>query len=214
MQLLLKLFSMDLEAVKIAELVGLHRNTLDRYLLALRIKLSEISESAAPLRGEIEIDESYFGARRVRGKRGRGAGRKVPVIGVLKRDDQVYCDVLENCSREALEAVIKGRVSPDSVIHTDGWAGYDGLIDIGFKKHFRIHHSRDEFAQGRNHINGIEAFWSYAKTRLAKFRGLPRRTFYLYIKETEFRFNHRHQNIYKLLLKRLREDPLDFRNCA
>ena len=72
MQLLLKLFSMDLEAVKIAELVGLHRNTLDRYLLALRIKLSEISESAAPLRGEIEIDESYFGARRARVKRGRG----------------------------------------------------------------------------------------------------------------------------------------------
>ena len=78
--------------------------------------MAELSEASAPLRGEIEIDESYFGARRVRGKRGRGAGRKVPVIGVLKRQGNVYCDVLDDGSKLALEAVIKGRVNPESVI--------------------------------------------------------------------------------------------------
>ena len=35
--------------------------------------------------GEIEEGESYFGAKRVRGKRGRGAGKKTPVFGLLKR---------------------------------------------------------------------------------------------------------------------------------
>ena len=32
------------------------------------------------MQGEIEIDESYFGAKRVRGKRGRGIGKKTPVF--------------------------------------------------------------------------------------------------------------------------------------
>jgi transposase-like protein len=43
---------------------------------------------------------------------------------------------------------------------------------------------------------------------LAQFKGVPRHTFYLHLKESEFRFNHRHQNLYKLLLRILREDPL------
>ena len=30
--------------------------------------------------GEIEVDESYFGAKRVRGKRGRGAGKKTSMF--------------------------------------------------------------------------------------------------------------------------------------
>ena len=46
-------------------------------------------EEARPFTGEVEIDESYFGARRVRGKRGRGAARKTSVIGLLKRGGKV-----------------------------------------------------------------------------------------------------------------------------
>ena len=57
---------------------------------------------------------------------------------------------------------------------------------------------------GDNHINGIESFWSFAKRRLAKFNGVSNKTFYLYLKETEFRFNHRQGNLYLELLKLLR----------
>jgi len=59
--------------------------------------------------------------------------------------------------------------SPGSIIHSDGWRGYNGLVDMGYKKHFRVHHGEHEFARGNCHINGIESFWSYAKRRLAKF---------------------------------------------
>jgi len=89
----------------------------------MRARIAEECDRASPLKGIIEIDESHFGARRVRGKRGRVAGGKVPVIGVLKRGGTVFTDVLDDCSREALEAVIKGRVVSQSVIHTDGWKG-------------------------------------------------------------------------------------------
>ena len=94
------------------------------------------------------------------------------------------------------------------MIHSDGWRGYDGLVDFGFDKHFKVHHDDNEFASGERHINGIESFWSFAKRRLAKFNGVPAHTFYLHLKETEFRFNHRRDNLYQEILKLLRLNPL------
>ena len=79
---------------------------------------------------------------------------------------------------------------------------------MGYGKHFRVAHGRAEFVRGRVHINGIEGFWGFAKSRPAKCRGMNRRTFYLHLKECEFRFNHRHQKIYQIPLKSCRENPL------
>ena len=72
-------------------------------------------------------------------------------------------------------------------------AVYNGLVDLGYQKHYRVHHGNNEFANGKRHINGIESFWSYAKRRLMKFHGIPKKTFYLHLKECEFRFNYRNQ---------------------
>lgn len=94
------------------------------------------------------------------------------------------------------------------MIHSDGWRGYDGLVDLGFDKHFRVHHGANEFVRGESHINGIESFWSYTKRRLTKFNGVPKKTFYLHLKETEFRFNYLHDNLYLEILKILRNNPL------
>ena len=58
------------------------------------------------------------------------------------------------------------------------------------------------------HINGIEGFWGMAKVRLAKFKGLPKHTFHLHLKETEWRFNNRASNKVRLLLTYLRKSPL------
>ena len=65
-----------------------------------------------------------------------------------------------------------------------------------------------EFARGNFHIDGIESFWSYAKRKLAKFNGVPRQTFHLHLKECEFRFNHREENLSDRILTLLRENPL------
>ena len=95
-----------------------------------------------------------------------------------------------------------------SVIHSDGWRGYNGLVDFGYKKHFRVHHSKNEFARGNAPINGIESFWGYAKTRLVKFKGMNKNMFNLHLKECEFRFNNRKQNLYKILLEMFRKESL------
>jgi len=206
---LIKCFSLDLDASKIATFTGLNRNTINRYLTLIRQRIAELCEKESPFKGEIEVDESYFGARRVRGRRGRGASGKTPVFGILQRGGKVYTEIVPDCAKTTLQAIIRGKVDVQSVIHSDGWRGYDGLVDLGYKKHFRVHHGQDQFARGRNHINGIESFWSFAKTRLMKFYGMNPNTFYLHLKESEFRFNNRKKNIYAILLKLLREKPLN-----
>ena len=159
--------------------------------------------------GEVEVDESYFGARRVRGKRGRGASGTPPVIGLLKRGGKVFTQIVENCSKQALMPIIRGKVLSEATVYTDGWKSYDGLILDGYKHH-RIHHHENEFARGKNHVNGIESFWSFTKVRLAKLHGIRPICFPLHLKESEWRFNHRLDNLYLLILKNLRLSPLVF----
>jgi len=205
---LVRCFALDVTAISAAELTGLSARSANSIFLKIRRRLAESCEQESPLQGAVEVDESYFGAQRVRGRRGRGAYGKTIVFGLLKRKGKVYTEIVPDCSRSTLQAIIRGHVEPSTVIHSDGWRGYDGLVDIGFDKHFRVHHGENEFANGERHINGIESFWSYAKRRLAKFNGIAKHTFYLHLKETEFRFNHRRDNLHLEILKLLRINPL------
>ncbi len=206
---IIKYFALDLTANKTARLTGLTHQSVNRIYLKIRNRVAEQAQRASPFVScQIEVDESYFGARRVRGKRGRGAGGKTIVFGIYKRNGSVFTEIVPNAQRKTLQNIIRGKVSLDSVIHSDGWRGYNGLVDVGYSKHLRVNHSDDVFAIGDIHINGIESFWSYAKRRLQKFNGVPTRTFYLHLKECEYRFNHRHENSQLLLLKLLERFPL------
>jgi len=205
---LVKLFSLDLDAVQISELAHLNRNTVNRYLKAMRNRIAGFCEVESPFNGEVEIDESYFGAKRVKGKRGRGASGKTIVFGIFQRNGKVYTEIIRDARRKTLQDIIRGRVDLETVIHSDGWRGYAGLVDAGYKKHFRVHHGKNEFVRGKAHINGIESFWGYAKTRLSKFRGIHKSSFYFHLKESEFRFNYRHENIYQIMLKIFNNKPL------
>ena len=94
------------------------------------------------------------------------------------------------------------------MVNTDGWRGYDGLVDMGYDRHYRVLHSRDEYAQGAAHINGMESFGRFAKGRLHQFAGGAAHTFLLHLKEGEFRFNHRYEKLYKVRLKEFCQRPL------
>jgi transposase len=206
---ILRLFAADLTATQIAEITKINRKTIGTILSRIRDRIVALAEQECYFEtGEIEIDESYFGARRVRGKRGRGAYGKTIVFGMKKRDDKVYTQIVKICSAATLVPIIKELAPDDSVIYSDEWKAYDGLVNVGYKEHYRVKHSDDVFSNGRAHVNGIENFWGIAKTRLVKFRGLSKEHFYKHLKETEFRFNHRQDNFYLLLLRELRKLPI------
>lgn len=201
-------FALDLTATVTAQLTGLSVRSVNCIFLGVRRRLAEECERHSPFNGEVEVDESFFGPWRVRGKRGRGAYKKTIVFGMLKRGKHVYTQVVPNCQTVTLQAVIRGHIELDSTILSDCLSSYDGLVDLGYAKHLRIRHKDNHFADGPNHINGIESFWSFSKRRLAKFNGLAKTTFQLHLKECEFRFNHRHEDLYRAVLKLLRSHPL------
>ena len=187
-------FAEDITASSASKILPINRNTTNAYYNEIREKILQhsLKEQEKEL-GEFELDESYFGARRVRGKRGRGAAGKTPVFGLLKRNGKVFVTVVTNCSKEELMPIIQGKILTESTVHTDGWKTYDGLILNGYN-HYRVFHHENEFARGKSHVNGIECFWSYAKRRLSKFNGLTDAKFILHLKESECRFNHKNDN--------------------
>lgn len=207
-RVILRMFCEDRTLDEIQAKVKVSRPTLTRILRLIRERIVEISEREAKFSGEVEVDESYFGPRRVRGKRGRGAGQKVPVVGLLKRGGKVYTKVVENCSRKELLPVIQGKILSESTVYTDAWKSYDSLILHGYD-HYRIHHHENEFARGKNHINGIESFWSFAKRRLVRANGVRKDKFLLHLKESEFRWNHRKDDMYKTLISEIKQRPLN-----
>ena len=126
---ILKYFSQDFDATKISSLTGLSRKTINRLYHKFRVRIYQIEENQSDkINGEIEIDEAYFGAKRIRGKRGQRAGRKIPVIGLLKGNGKVYTQIVENCKRRELMPVIKGKILEESTIYTNSWKSYDGLV--------------------------------------------------------------------------------------
>jgi len=169
-----------------AELVGINRNTAAKWFKWFREIIVSRLENNPLFEGEIEVDESYFGGKR-KGQRGRGATGKIPVFGILKRGGSVHTQVLPNVSSKTLIPIINQKVLPDSVVYTDTFTSYNKL-DVTRFKHQRINHSK-QFADKRNHINGIENFWNQAKRHLTKFNGIPKEHFHMYIKECEWRFN-------------------------
>src|SRR5215212_8543954 len=126
---IIKYFALDLTAQKTAQLTNLTRKSVNQIYLKIRNRVAEECERASPFAScQIEVDESYFGARRVRGKRGRGAGGKTIVFGIYKRNGCVFTEIVPNVQKKTLQAIIRGKVSLDSVIHSDRWRGYNGLV--------------------------------------------------------------------------------------
>ncbi|OGY12838.1 MAG: hypothetical protein A3A58_01545 [Candidatus Blackburnbacteria bacterium RIFCSPLOWO2_01_FULL_41_27] len=196
LRLIIRCFVFDYTASQASKLTQVNRNTLTRYYSWLRSLLlfqaaKERKVSQIQIENGIEIDESYFGPKRQKGKRGRGAAKKIIVLGLRKRGGKVYCQIIPDTTREEIMPIIRQTVKSGADIYTDGWRSYDALAIYGYN-HKKVNHEKDEFVrEGEIHINGVESFWSWTKRRLAKFNGIPKTLFPNCLLESEWRFNHR-----------------------
>jgi transposase len=197
---IIKLFELELSAKRIGEQVGISYPTALKAVAIIRCSLLDTKHDPDLLTGEIELDESYFGGRR-KGKRGRGAAAKVPVFGILERDGVVRVEAVKDVTAKTLLSLTIKTVRRGSIVYTDKYRSYDSLMFCGYR-HLKIDHGK-KFASGKVYINGIEGFWSYAKERLIKHHGVSKEKFPLYLKEMEFRYNHRGQDIFSLIGKNL-----------
>ena len=83
---IIRFFAMDFTATDTAQLTNISVRSINSIFIKIRKKIAHQCEQISPFNGVVELDESYFGARRVRGKRGRGASGKTIVFGLLKRE--------------------------------------------------------------------------------------------------------------------------------
>lgn len=194
---ILYFFYLELSARKAANELGIRYNTVHAKYMEYRRRIMEYLDGQfVKLSGKLELDETYFGGKR-KGKRGRGAFNKAIVFGILERDGKVYTKVVTNVKAKTLMAEIKGKSVKGSVFYTDCFKSYKSLKQYG--KHNKINH-KYTFGKSHNHINGIEGFWSYAKERFHKYHGINMTNYPFYLKEMEFRFNHRNEDVYELLV--------------
>ena len=189
-------FYLEISARRAANELNINYNVVHRKFMHFRRCISNYcNNETRKLYGELELDESYFGGRR-KGNRGRGAKNKAIVFGILERKGKVYTVIVQDVSADTLMSEIKDKTKKGSVFYTDGWKSYASLEQYG--KHNIIDHDK-ELVNNHNHINGIEGFWSFAKERFHKYHGINKSNYPFYLKEMEFRFNHRNESVFNLL---------------
>lgn len=203
---IVRLFAIDLNALQIAELAGVNRNTVNRYLSAFRERIARHCEAETPVRHSVAPDE-VSGDNLASGERDKSLEHDTAVVlGLFRREGKIYTEIVPNFSRTTLRKVARGRLDMEELSPCAHWREYDGLVDLGCQKLFRLVPAANE--SGGRQFSGVESFWAFAKTRLLRFRGVQKHALYVNLKECEFRFNHRNEDIYSIMLKMLREDPL------
>ena len=205
-------FCIDVEASKAAMILGINRNTVNRWYGLFRRAIYEHQmDLKEQFIGDIAVDEHYLDNTQICGfhektKRGHETGKQ-PVFGIFERDGHVYTELVPEYAykKHTLQHVVQGKLSIESVISSGRWRGYNALVDVGCSIYFCIHHTATDHAKNDHpHINGSELFWNYTKRRLAKFNGV-KSTFALHLKESEWRWKREPEELSKELWVLLRK---------
>ena len=195
---LIKLFELGISARKVSQQLGISYPTVHKAFHLIRQSITAHSGNAdSLLDGEGERGKTYF-ENRGEGRRLENSKTTFQVFGILVSKGFVKLEPLPNLSAEAVLNLTVKTARRNSIAYTDRWGSYDALIFCG-DKHLTIDYRR-RFSRARVHINGVNGFWSYAKERMNKFHGVSKERFPLYLKEMEFRYNHRHESIFNTLV--------------
>lgn len=193
-------FALDLTASEAALLLGLTRKTVTTIFLKIRRRMAQECERGSPFSGH-KLNGNGSGSL-------NGHGHTI-VFGLFKRDGKIHTEIVPESERIILRAVITGRLAPETVTSSEGWRGYAVVVDVERAKPLVLECGQNGSPKGDTALaDEFLNFWSFAESRMRKFHGIPPRTFYLHLKECEWRFNNRSKKTYHALLKLLRERPL------
>jgi hypothetical protein len=201
-------FSLELDAQKIAALTSLNRNTVNRYLGLIRGRMAELCERQAQKRQygvtalsdrREDRDSAYPRAP---------ADECHPVFGIRSRNAHIYTKLFPNGVHRKLRRFLRSGADNPPLLVPEEWHHFDGVVDLNGRWHYRLSPVSPGVKAVEDIHDCIEAFLGFARKRLTAFTLNGNDHFNLYLKECEFRFNNRNENLYQLLLKRLREHPL------
>ena len=159
------------------------------------------------LRGVVEVDETYVGGLE-EGTYGRRIGKKALVaiaIEILspRGFGRVRLRQIPNASAPSLSKFVGDAVEPGSIVHTDGWAGYNEITKLGYRREISVLASSSELP----HVDmpGVHRVASLLKRwLLGTHQGaVSRKHLDYYLDEFAFRFNRRTSKARGLLFYRL-----------
>ncbi len=195
---LVKLFELEISARRTSQQLGISYPTVLKAFHLIRQSISAHSKNGDLfLGGEIEAGQAYFNKDRRLGNSDAPSHNQVPVLGILERKGKVNVEVLRDVSPEAVLNLTVKKVKTGSIVYTDKYRTFDALMFCGYK-HVKV--DRKRFSRDNVYINELEGFWSFAKERIDKFHGVSKEKFPFYLKEMEFRYNHRQQPIFETLV--------------
>ena len=198
-------FALELDSQKIATLTSLNRNTVNRYLNRIRSQIVSLCEDQAS-----KIPH-YATGRQVKPVLDPSlpvAPDSLPVFGIQSRNTHIYTEILPNGVHHKLRHLIKNSQKSETLSVPKDWRHYDGIVDLKSRWHYCIRPASASKRAASELQDTIEAFLGFARKRLTTINLNGVDHINLLLKECEFRFNHRNDNIYRLLLHRFRTDPL------
>ena len=114
------------------------------------------------------MDKTMTGSRRS-DKRGWGASGKNIVFGIYQRNGKVLTFPISSRTRETMMPYIIRYTQTGSLYYTDNWFAYTSFPIRG---NYVVVLKEKGIPKGRDHINGIEGFWSFAKPWHYQYRGI------------------------------------------
>jgi len=159
-------------------------------------------DSGYLLSGTVDVDDSFFGAPRAGGKRGRGTDKTAVVIGV-SFDEKGRCEymkakVVPEVDGDVIAGFAKENIKPGAVVRSDGFRSYRKLRE-GYR------HEPQEFDRNENpeHLKWLHVIVSNAKAFiLGTYHGLDGKHLQAYLDEFSFRFARRrwHDQLFNRIL--------------
>ncbi|HWC13679.1 MAG TPA: IS1595 family transposase [Actinomycetota bacterium] len=172
--------------------IGVTYKTAWRMFNKIRTLLREDTDEPIPLRGTVEMDETWVGGRlRYAGGQWRKSPNKKAVFGMVERGGRVVATTVQNVDKANLYPHIQKHILPSATIYTDEANYYTGLAKRGYD-HKRIQHALEIYVAGDVHTNTIEGFWSLLKRGISGvYHSVSAKYLQEYLNEYAYRYNHR-----------------------
>ena len=198
--------------------LGVHYETAHRMIKKIRTELMH-DRDAAPLSGDVEIDETSWGGRPRKphgthpylaigtDRRKQGAAHakeKATVLGMVERGGRIRYRVITSRYGAPLSNAVIANVNPESIIFTDDWASYSPLRRR-FIDHKVINHSEGIYVRGDVYTNTIEGAFGNMKTGMrGVYKKVSPRYLQSYVDEYAWRHNAKreHGSLFEQLLER------------
>ena len=199
----------DMSASDTARLTMISVRSLNPIFLKMRQRMAQETEQHSIFNLLPDNDHGTLPAAMSAKGSPRCNGRAPLLFGIHRSNDSVHTELVPECSSPLLHNIVGGHQELASVFRPNDWVSrYHGLVDVHRGQYFPLQWHDSQRLQGAHALNGSEPFWVFTRRRLQRFMGIPRHTFYLHLKESEYRYSHRHNDLYQGLLMLLRKHPL------